>query len=762
MTILLDTINTLLIGAAFLNLLLGSIIYFNGPRKKANVIYSMVCASVLAWVFGMILFRSAPPETSLLWATVLYATATFIPSIFLYFTYVFPSEERVKFWKSGLIIFSLNAIVVLMIIMPGFIIQEVHARPGLEKEILFTQNYWFYFLYILSLFTYGFYRLFRKYQESRGIEKNQILYLLLGTSLSASGAFATNLVMPWIGYFFVNWLGQILTVIMVGFASYAIVRYRLMDIRIVARYVVVHIGMAVFVYATFYALVWLYITHFGGLFTYSALALGVVIAPAFVMAFYWMDKAVRSFANKHLFVSLYNYQETINHLTNELANHIDLDTIVNLIVETIKKTMRLDRAGVLLVNTEATPARYQIAKVIGFDESNGISLVQDNFLTKHLSTTKRPLVSEELILLSRGAKTAEDKENFARLHEHMDRIQASLCLPLISNQKLIGVIVLGSKIAGDAYTQEDLELLNTLSKQAGITIENARQHKQIQEFGRILEAKVDEQTKDLQKTNKELEMKDRLNQELLEMKSDFLRVVNHQLNTPISIMRGHFLMMKEGYYKQEEALPVIESGLNRINQIVADFWDAYALEGERAKMNPGRVDITTVVNTLIEEKKNLPQARERGLTLSAETPPFEVPHVWCDLKKITHALSNLLDNAVFYTHRGGVVVSYELANEYLKVHVKDTGRGISEDDKKKMFQKFSRGANASGMRPDGSGLGLYIAKKIIEGNGGEISFTSDETGGGTTFSFTVPMYTNQNVTDANEVATRENKIEIFN
>ena len=273
---------------------------------------------------------------------------------------------------------------------------------------------------------------------------------------------------------------------------------------------------------------------------------------------------------------------------------------------------------------------------------------------------------------------------------------------------------------------------------------------------------VIEKTKSLTSTNKELEAKNALNQELLTMKSDFLRVVNHQLNTPISIMRGYFSMMKDGDYKPEKAFPTIESGLDRISLTVADFWDAYELEGERMKMNPDRVDITTVVEKMVAEKRDLQYAKDRQLTLSVEPPKFKVPIVWCDLKKITHVVSNLLDNAVFYTYKGGIVVSYELTGDYLKSNIRDTGNGITEEDKKKIFQKFSRGTGASGMHPDGSGLGLYIAKKIVEGSGGEISFFSEGAGKGTTFSFTVPVYTDQQAGNPGEVVTRENKVEIFN
>jgi signal transduction histidine kinase len=536
-----------------------------------------------------------------------------------------------------------------------------------------------------------------------------------------------------------------------------------MDLRIVARKVFIYFVMSIAVYGVFKGLVWIYSDLLGGLQSNYSYVAGIFLAPAFVFFFYSLDRGTRNFANKYLFFSLYNYQETINKLTDDLNHYIDLDKIINLIVDTIKKTMQLDRTGILLINSDKKPVEYQIAKVIGFNRSNGISLVKDNFLTRYLEKHQKPLVRDEIILLARDSADSKERNGFMRLHKHMKKIEASLCLPIMSSKKLIGIIVLGPKISGDAYTHEDLNLLNTLSKQAGTAIDNAQLYKKIEEFNHTLKQKVDDQTRNLQEANRELMFQNKLNKELLEMKSDFLRVVNHQLNTPLSVMSGYFSMLKEGSYKASQALPAIEQGLKRINQTVSDFWDAYEIEGERMRMEPQKVDITGIVDKLIAEKKDLPLAQKRKLKIKVKKADFKIPLVWCDQKKLTHVISNLLDNAVFYTDKGSITVIYEKAgDDYLKINVKDTGAGISKEDSKKLFQKFSRGQRASGLHPDGSGLGLYIARKIVESNNGELNFTSQGEGKGTTFSFTLPVYRNQkSAVPSGDEVYRGKKIEIF-
>ncbi len=271
-----------------------------------------------------------------------------------------------------------------------------------------------------------------------------------------------------------------------------------------------------------------------------------------------------------------------------------------------------------------------------------------------------------------------------------------------------------------------------------------------------LEDKVREQTKDIQEKSRYL-------QELLNIKSDFLRVVNHQLNTPISVVMGAFSLMDEKIWDVNKSMEAIKAGFERITQTVQDFWDAYELEGEKMEMKPNKTDITAIVEKLILEKQKMPLAIQRKLSISVNKPTFKTPTVWCDVKKITHVISNLLDNAIYYTEQGGVTINYELVGDkYFKINVTDTGAGISAEDKKILFQKFSRGRDASSIRPDGSGLGLYISKKIVEGNNGEMTCASKGAGKGSTFSFTVPVYQSQQaIGTQEEPMIKKDKIIVF-
>jgi len=718
---------------AILSAVMAFLMFLRG-RNFLHYLWGIFCLSVMVWGIGA--FRvatAANPAWSIFWWKVGYIGVIFIPILFTHFTCKFLNR------RSGLfiwLIYLLGFFFLALNLITDLFINQVRWT---FNEFYYLQPSIFYNLFValfIGLVIYSHVLLLFAYKASRGIKKNQIKYFFIGTSIGFfGGSFSFLPVYHLDLYPTLNLLVSLYPPIV----AYAILHYRLMDIRVAARSIFIYAGIAAFSYGIFYFLTGFYNYAFGSVYSSGAYIASLIIAPLFVLGFYGIDKLITNFSNKYLFAGLYNYQATINKLSQELNYLNDLDQIINLIVDSIKQTMQLDRAGVLLIDPQSKPIHYQIAKVIGFNEQNGISLVQDNFLTKYLEKNQKPLVRDELALIARDVEDPKEKTGFEKLNSHMKQIEASLCLPLLSNRQLIGIIVLGAKLSNDAYTEEDLELLSTLSYQAGIAVDNARLYKEIQDFNETLKQKVDEQTKDIGEKNKYL-------RELLNMKSDFLRVVNHQLNTPLSVLNGAFSLIKEKAIKPEKGMKIAAAGLSRINQTVSDFWDAYELEGEKMKMNPEKTDLEEIIDKLLAEKKNLKLAQDRNLRLAVEKPDFKLPLVWCDPKKIEHVVSNLLDNAVFYTPKGEVAISYELiGSKLLKVNIKDTGAGIAAKDKEKLFQKFSRGTGATNLHPDGSGLGLYIAKKIVGGNDGELIYSSEGLNQGSTFSFTLPLYQNQKI-----------------
>jgi len=247
-----------------------------------------------------------------------------------------------------------------------------------------------------------------------------------------------------------------------------------------------------------------------------------------IIVFNPVKKIYLKTANKYFFTSLYNYQATLEKLGKKLTSTINLSEIVNSIIKTIKTTMHLDRAGVLLYDESSS--NYKIYRTEGFTESNGISLVRNNFLTNYLIKSRKSILYQELESIQSNGNG--DKAEIAKLKANMQHIEAHICLSLLVKNKLIGIIVLGQKITKDAYTKEDLGLLEAVSNQASVAIENARLYNSMEEI-------VEGQTREIKEKNIRL-------QELLKMKSEFLSIASHQLRTPLTAIRRLLAMQAEG------------------------------------------------------------------------------------------------------------------------------------------------------------------------------------------------------------------------
>ncbi|MFA6252176.1 MAG: ATP-binding protein [Candidatus Paceibacterota bacterium] len=716
---------------AVTSLTLGCFVFFKNKKNTTNVTFVLMSLSVFFWSVFYFLWQISDIYTvALKYTRLLSIGSTFIPLFYLRWVLSFLEINDKK--SNYVLLFGYSITIIFSI----FSFSPIFVRD-VEPTLFF--KYWpkagfLYTTYLIAsyigLFGYGILQLFQKYYKTKGLKHYQIQYILIGTIFGFLGGI-TNFFL-WYDIL-IPPIGNVIISLYVFILFYAMIKFRLMDVRIMARKVFIYVIISAFAYSFFYFLIWFYNSFFGGVFTIGSYAFGLLVAPFFVLAFYNANKITRNIADKYLFSSLYNFQETINKLTEELTNHIDLNIITSLIVTTIKDTFKIDEANIYLVNNKTLPLSYKLTNSAGASKTKTIT-IKNNHLIDYLSKNQKILVSDELSFFIEEEENIENEKKYKELLEYMQSIKASLLLPLIANKKMIGIITLSSKKSKDPYTKEDLDLLSILSRQASIATENARQYKQIKIFGKTLEQKVYDQTKDIRRKNQYLE-------ELLAMKSDFLRVVSHQLNTPLSIIRGYFSMMKEGDYQPKKALPIIEAGLYRIINTVADFCDAYKLEGEKMETTPNRADIETIVKSVIKEK--IGYVKEKGLKLKVIPPKSNLPDVWCDQEKISRAIASIIENAISYTKKGLIEISFKTVQDMLEIAVKDEGCGITREDKEKVFQKFSRGTKAPSIHPDGSGLGLYIAKKIAEGNGGDITYESKGENKGTTFRLTVPIYKNQ-------------------
>jgi len=226
------------------------------------------------------------------------------------------------------------------------------------------------------------------------------------------------------------------------------------------------------------------------------------------------------------------------------------------------------------------------------------------------------------------------------------------------------------------------------------------------------------------------------------MKTEFVSLSAHQLRTPLSAIKWTLRMILDGDLgpineEQRDFMEKTYSSNERMITLINDLLNVTRIEEGRFLYRPILTDIESVVQFVINSYKE--EIEKRKIKFEFKKPEKKLPKVMLDVEKMGLAIQNLLDNAIRYTRPGGkVTVSLKLAKKEIEFSIKDTGIGIPKDQQERVLTKFFRGANAIRMETEGSGLGLFITKNIIEAHGGKIWFESEENVG-TTFYFTIPV-----------------------
>lgn len=227
------------------------------------------------------------------------------------------------------------------------------------------------------------------------------------------------------------------------------------------------------------------------------------------------------------------------------------------------------------------------------------------------------------------------------------------------------------------------------------------------------------------------------------MKSEFVSVVSHQLRTPISAIKWSTELLLEKHNKgldkkQSDCVKNIFDLARKMNRLVSDLLDVTRIDQNRMIFRKKKFDFKKIVKEIIDGALIL--AKKRNIEIIANFKK-EMSLCFGDPEKIKLVVENLLDNAIKYTPNAGKVeISLSEKNHYFVFEVKDTGVGIPEEQLERVFEKFFRSDNAVRYQTEGTGLGLYIAKNIIEQSGGKIWFNSIEDVG-SVFSFSLPSHT---------------------
>ena len=686
---------------------LGLIVLTRNIKAPLNKAFFGFTIGITIWLVATfeMLRNCINPNTAIFWDRMAYIGVAFIAVTMYHMSLVL----RKKLGKQKIILFAgyFLAIVFLSLSHTSLFIDDLyiynygcHAKAQPLHNIFLS-----IFVFYVILF---FINTILAYKNSiNPVQKTQTKYFLLAFVIFSTGivAFLPAYQIPIPPFtFIVEFIGVIIM-------AYAIIRHRLMDIRIVIKQGTVYIFSIITTLAfTFCILTGInYFTRIS--LNHYLLAIGSLLS---LVVFEPTKKIFQKFANKYLFTSLYNYQATIRALSQELTTTIDFEKIISYLNQIMQETMHVEKMAVLV--RDQNNAHYNAHKIFGFVKKEAAFWPIFSLVTEHLEKNQALIVQEEM-----------DAEN--ALAKKMKQNGLAIALPLSRGKKLIGVIILGDKISADSYSKQDIELLEVLANQASVAIENALLYKEVRDFTLHLKEKVAEQTEDIKK--------------LYAVKNDFLHIVSHQLRTPLSALNGLVSLWTDKDYEaqtKEEKDKIkerVKISCDRLSNVTNRMLDTLNFEKGRIILKFEKIDLGKTIQETVEMLK--PNFEKRGLYLKF-TPLEKSFFINADPKYLSQVFQNLIDNAEKYTRQGGLTIQIRKSLKEAKIIFKDTGMGLEPEEKKyALHEKFFRGRGAKEQYTGGTGLGLYLVKQIIDGHHGKIEVASAGRDQGTEFIVTLPV-----------------------
>jgi predicted ATPase/signal transduction histidine kinase/CheY-like chemotaxis protein/tRNA A-37 threonylcarbamoyl transferase component Bud32 len=342
-----------------------------------------------------------------------------------------------------------------------------------------------------------------------------------------------------------------------------------------------------------------------------------------------------------------------------------------------------------------------------------------------------------------------------------------LCTPIVHQGKLIGILYLENNLTTGAFTAERVEVLQLLSSQAAISIENARlyqdlatantdltrSHEQLEDYSKTLEAKVKERTVQLQQEVRDRQRAEEIAQSANRAKSEFLANMSHELRTPLNGILGYTQICQKDRNlseQQKNRISIIHQCGEHLLTLINDVLDLSKIEARKMELYPRDFHLTDFLQSIVEICRIKAEQKEISLVYQPLSPLPKV--IRADDKRLRQVLLNLLGNAIKFTETGAVAFKVGYHEQKIRFQVEDSGIGIAPDQLDEIFKPFQQVGEDS-RKTEGTGLGLAISGQLVEMMGGTLQVKST-LGVGSTFWFDLDLPTADTSTDAAHASKR--------
>ena len=715
-----------------LALLIMLIILLQGKSRHQNLtasfrllLVTLILWTALLWISDQL---NNPPESIIALRFAL-ALANVVPAVFFYLgTRIINRSNR----KILLVYLTFSLIFVVLSFSPYMVRSIIKGQHGVAMPHLTIAFYCqSAYMFVGFVFTYLWIR-YKTYQfdkknipQIKAMGNGMIGALIIGTIgglLSPSGS---HLVLP-----------DAMTILAISMFI-AIFRHGLFDIRlIVARSVayifsLTAIGVAFGLISYGFTSIFIHTKSFNANIRIVYTVIAILLAFIFPQVKKYFDRVTRSV----FYRDGYDLQIFLDNFNKTLATKNKLNELLSLVAIMIEDNLKPTYCLFGLLENEEMPKRIiGPTNSLQFEKSD-IDLVHRLFPSLH-----RGVVVTELL-----------EQRYSEQQSILESRNISIIARLASSNEadIIGYLILGPKKSGSMYTSQDIKVIEIVSNALVLAIQNSLHTEEIEHFNATLQSRITKATHKLRSSNNKLRALD-------VAKDEFLSMASHQLRTPLTSIKGNISLVLDGDTGaisdiQRQMLQQAFGSSQRMVYLIANLLNVSRIQTGKFIIEKSPVNLATVVEEEVSQLQDT--AKSRNLTMSYVVPEH-IDSLMLDETKTRQVVMNLVDNAIYYTPPGGRidVVLSETENS-IEFRVTDNGIGVPKNEQHQLFTKFYRASNARKARPDGTGLGLFMAKKVIVSEGGSIIIDTKE-GKGSTFGFSFPkaelaVYDPENFSPAN-------------
>ncbi len=399
--------------------------------------------------------------------------------------------------------------------------------------------------------------------------------------------------------------------------------------------------------------------------------------------------------------------ERLLEVGRNLSALLDLGPLLQTIIDAAAELTFSQESSILLYDERQNNLEFVAAPWFKNEQMREIRVPLEISVVGQVFAHGEPILVRDAMSDTRLYRPVDEQTGFVT--------RSMLAVPMLFQARPIGVLTAVNKLGDSPYAEDDVHILEILASQAAIAIKNANLLQQTQQA-------VEELT------------------ELDRMKSDFIAITSHELRTPLGLILGHATFLSEMVNEELRGqMDVIVRSSIRLKEIVEDLSKVNTIQTGLARVRRREVNLNVLIYEVVNQFKEL--AEQKKIRLTASLPPRKLL-IEGDSEKIGIAVGHLVKNAVTFTDEGGTVevLAEDLPGHY-KISVRDTGIGIPEKDQARIFERFYQVESHMTRRHGGMGLGLSVAKMMVEMHNGRIGLESRE-GTGTTFSILLPVSKN--------------------